>query len=60
MARLASDSATAAGNATPMEKPKVERKQSIDAQTAQQNEKNLGHCPGKNELIEPNILKGMY
>nr|VWO98339.1 Uncharacterized protein [Ganoderma boninense] len=42
---------------TPVEKPKPERKTSIDPQTAQMLEKNLAHRPDKHELIEKNILK---
>ena len=52
--------ATTETAAAPVEKPKVERKQSIDPQTAQKLEKSLAHRPEKNELIERNILKGMY
>ena len=51
---------TEAAAPAPVEKPKVERKQSIDQQTAQRLEKSLAQRPEKNELIERNILKGMY
>ena len=57
--KIADDTPTAE-KASPAEKPKVERKQSIDPQAAQQLEKSLGHDPEKNELIERNILKGEH
>lgn len=49
---------TEAAAAAPVEKPKPERKTSIDPQMAQALEKNLAHRPDKHELIERNILKG--
>ncbi len=44
----------------PVDRPKPERKMSIDPQTAQILEKNLAHRPDKHELIEKNILKGEF
>ena len=57
--KIADDTPTAE-KASPAEKPKVERKQSIDPQAAQQLEKSLAHYPEKNELIERDNLKGRY
>ena len=54
------DYTSTAETATDAEKAKVERKQSIDPQTAQQLEKSLGHYQEKNELIERNNLEGRY
>ena len=54
------DNTPTAENASPAEKPKVERKQSIDPPAAQQLEKSLGHYPEKNELIERDNFKGRY
>ncbi|KAI0743793.1 hypothetical protein C8Q80DRAFT_860608 [Daedaleopsis nitida] len=41
----------------PAEKPKIQRKQSVDPATAERLEKSLAHRPDKNELIDRNILK---
>ena len=53
----ASTDASTATNAT---KPTPTRKMSLDPQTTETLERRLNQRPDKNELVERNILKGVY